>query len=240
MSGRLGGKLMLVTGGASGIGRGTADAAAREGAVVVTLDLRDADLTVDLTDARQVEAGARQLMQQHGRCDVLVNCAGICPSGTVITTEPDTWDLVLSANVRGTYLLSRAILPSMIENGGGSVVNIASNYALVGGRNAAAYCASKGALVALTRAMALDHAPEGIRVNCVCPGTVDTPLIRDPMQGLPDEQVAAITADRLRRHPMGRLGKPEDVANAVIYLASDEATWVTGAVFSVDGGYTAQ
>lgn len=128
----------------------------------------------------------------------------------------------------------------MAAAGGGSVVNIGSNYALVGGRDAAAYCASKGAVVALTRAMALDHAAQRIRVNCVCPGTVDTPLIRSPMDALSEEEAARLTESRRARHPIGRIGRPLDVALACVYLASDEAAWVTGATFAVDGGYTAQ
>lgn len=240
MTGRLEGKVVLVTGAASGIGRGIADAAVQEGATVATLDLRDADLVVDLADEQQVAEASTRVIEQYGRCDVLVHNAGVCHAGTVITTDVAVWDHTQMVNVRSVYLLSRALLPSMIDMGGGSIINIASNYATVGGRNAAAYCASKGAMVSLTRAMALDHALQGIRVNCICPGTVDTPLIREPMQHLSHERAERITEDRLSRHPIGRLGTPEDVAHAAVYLASDEAAWVTGSVFAIDGGYTAQ
>lgn len=240
MTGRLAGTVAVVTGAASGIGRGILEAFVAEGAVTVGVDRHDADITADLTDDEQIADIARHMIQHHGGCQVLVNNAGICPPGTVLTTDPHTWDQVQQINVRAVYLLSRALLPSMIENSAGSIINIASNYALVGGRNAAAYAASKGAVVALSRAMALDHATDGIRVNAICPGTVDTALIREPMTALTSEEAQQITADRLRRHPLGRLGQPADVAQAAIYLASDEATWVTGATFAIDGGYTAQ
>ena len=234
MSGRLDGKRCLVTGAASGIGRAITEACAAEGARVDGLDLQadeGADppiLPVDVADEGSVERAVAASAERLGGIDVLVNCAGILRHGTVESTDLATWESVFAVNVRGSFLMSRAAIARM--NDGGSVVNIGSNYGLVGGREAAAYSASKGAIVALTRSMALDHAERRIRVNCVCPGTVDTPLIGEPR----------VTASRLARHPIGRIGEPRDVALACVYLASDEAEWVTGAVFPIDGGYTAQ
>jgi NAD(P)-dependent dehydrogenase (short-subunit alcohol dehydrogenase family) len=223
VSGRLEGKRCLVTGAASGIGRAIAEEFASEGALVAGLD-RD---EVDVADEASVERAVAESAERLGGVDVLVNCAGILVHGTVVATALADWESVFAVNARGTFLMSRAAIPRM--SAGGSVINIASNYGIVGGREAAAYSASKGAVVALTRSMALDHAP-GVRVNCVCPGTVDTPMIGEPR----------VTESRLARHPMGRLGEPRDVAVACVYLASDEAAWVTGSVFPVDGGYTAQ
>lgn len=224
MSGRLDAKRCLVTGAASGIGRAIAEEFAAQGARVEGLD-RD---QVDVSDEASVESAVAESAERLGGVDVLVNCAGILVHGAVTETELAHWESVFAVNARGTFLMSRAAIPRM--DGGGSVVNIASNYGIVGGRNAAAYSASKGAVVALTRSMALDHAPDRIRVNCVCPGTVDTPLIGEPK----------VTESRLERHPIGRIGEPRDVALACVYLASDESGWVTGAVFPIDGGYTAQ
>jgi 3-oxoacyl-[acyl-carrier protein] reductase len=224
VSGRLEGKRCLVTGAASGIGAAIVEVFAAEGALVEAMD-RD---VVDVADEDAVERAVSDAAERLGGVDVLVNCAGVLAHGTVTSTDLAAWESVFAVNARGTFLMSRAAVPRM--SGGGSVINIASNYALVGGRDAAAYSASKGAVVALTRAMALDHAPDAVRVNCVCPGTVDTPMIGEPR----------VTESRLARHPIGRIGQPRDVALACVYLASDEAAWVTGAVFPIDGGYTAQ
>lgn len=235
----------MVTGAASGIGRAVAEVFAAEGGRVEGLDLAPeaaAPLVraCDVADESSVDAAISAAAERLEGIDVIVNCAGICPSGRVASTDLATWERTFGVNVRGTFLTSRAAIPHLAAAGGGSVVNIGSNYGLVGGRDAAAYSASKGAVVALTRAMALDHAAEGIRVNCICPGTVDTPLIRTPMDALSDEEAAAVTESRVARHPIGRIGRPIDVALACVYLASDEAAWVTGAAFPIDGGYTAQ
>lgn len=246
MGTRLAGKVCVVTGAASGIGRAIAAAIHEEGAVVAALDLHQAalgDLEViqaDVGDEASISAAVARVYDQHGRIDVLVNNAGIWAPGTVATTDQATWDRVFAVNVRGTYLASKYVIPHMQRAHYGSIVNISSNYGLVGGANAAAYTASKGAVVTLTYAMALDHAPDGIRVNCICPGTIDTPLIRGPMATMTPEELAAQHASRVRRHPIGRIGSPEEVAPGVIYLASDEAGFVTGAVLSIDGGYVAQ
>lgn len=239
--GKLAGKVIIVTGAASGIGKAIYDAVAEYGAIGEGIDLHDgpgvcaADIsTLDVVDAVAVIA------ERHGRVDGLINCAGICPSGTITTTPDEVWDRVFSVNVRGVFLTSKAVIPLMQASGGGAIVNIASNYGLVGGRNAVAYSASKGAVVSMTRAMALDYAPDRIRVNCICPGTIDTPMISVPMAGMTDEEIADVTVSRHARHPLGRIGKPEEVAPGAIYLLSDDASFVTGAVLAIDGGYTAQ
>lgn len=247
MAGRLAEKVCIITGAASGIGRALTVAMRAEGAIVVGIDVQeDAErefgiVRADVTDAGNIERAVSTIAELHGRIDVLVNNAGICPAGTVVSTEPEVWDRVFAVNVRGIYLTSRAVIPHMQRQGRGSIINIASNYGLVGGVNAAAYTASKGAVVTLTYAMALDHAPDGIRVNCVCPGTIDTPLIRAPMRTMSEEQLAAQHASRVARHPLGRIGRPEEVAPGVIYLASEaESSFVTGAVLAIDGGYVAR
>ena len=245
MSSRLEGKRCLVTGAASGIGLAVARLFADHGGRVDGLDLKGDDgaeppvRAVDVADEAAVAAAVGEAAGRLGGLDVLVNSAGVCPPGTVESTDLATWERVFAVNVRGTFLVSRAAIPHM-AGGGGSIVNLGSNYGLVGGLNAAAYCGSKGAVVALTRAMALDHADQGIRVNCVCPGTVDTPLIREPMEALKPSERERITESRLSRHPLGRIGQPEDVAFACLFLAGDEAQWVTGSILPVDGGYTAR
>jgi len=164
----------------------------------------------------------------------LVNNAALLFAGTAESQTEEEWDQIFNVNVRGVWLLSRTALPHIRAAGGGSIVNIASILSLVGARNRAAYSASKGAVLALTRAMALDHAAEKVRVNCICPGIVDTELVA---RFTPDEN-----ARRMREalHPLGRFGQPEDVAHLALFLASDESAWVTGSAFPMDGGYTAQ
>jgi NAD(P)-dependent dehydrogenase (short-subunit alcohol dehydrogenase family) len=218
-----------------------------EGAAVVGIDLQEdieqeLEIThADVTDEVSIQAAIANVHDSFGRIDVLVNNAGIWAPGTVVTTDPQTWDRIFAVNVRGAYLASRAVIPYMQRRKQGSIINISSNYGLVGGVNAAAYTASKGALVTLTYAMALDHAAEGIRVNCICPGTIDTPLIREPMKSMTVKELEAQHASRVARHPLGRIGTPEEVAPGVIYLASDsEASFVTGAILAIDGGYVAR
>lgn len=243
---RLEKKICVVTGASSGIGLSCAEAMRREGAVVVGLARRAcADpahpiLPVDVTDAVSIERAIAEIVRTHGRIDVLVVSAGINQQGTVLTTTPPEWDRLFAVNVRGAYLSCRAVLPHMQRQGGGSIVIIASNYGLVGGRNYAAYSATKGALVLLSKAMALDHSGENIRVNCVCPGTIETPMVTEPMKTLTSEEIAAVNERRKRQHPIGRIGRADEVAPGVVYLASDESSFVTGAVLPIDGGFTAQ
>jgi NAD(P)-dependent dehydrogenase (short-subunit alcohol dehydrogenase family) len=184
-------------------------------------------LQLDVRDEEQVAAAMAGL-------DVLVNVAGIGSTTTAPETPLDVWEDVFAVNARGTFLCCKHAIPGMAERRGGSIVNIASVAALVGLRNRVAYCASKGAVVALTRALAVDHVADGIRVNAVCPGTVDSPWVRRLVED------AGESLDALRaRQPMGRLGLPEEIADAVAYLASDAAAFVTGTTLVIDGGLTA-
>ncbi len=249
--GILDGKRAIVTGAASGIGRATAVLLAREGAAVVVADLDDAgiaDVVATITSAGgraaaahcdvTVEADCRRLVDAAvaslGGLDILVNSAGIIRRTDVVETTEAEWDRVMAVNVKAVFLLGRHAIPEMARGGGGVVVNIGSGWGLKGGPRAASYCASKGAVVNLTRAMAIDHGPQGIRVNCVCPGDTDTPLLRGEAEQL-GEDVAAFLLSSAER-PIRRLGTPEDTARAVVFLASDAASWVTGTTLVVDGG----
>lgn len=253
-NGSLAGKAALVTGGASGIGRATALLLAREGAAVGIVDIdreggesaareiaaaggRALFEPADVTRSADCERAVGRVARELGGLHVLFNNAGIIRRSTVVETSEADWDRILEVNVRSIFLLSRLAIPIMARAGGGSIVNTASNWGLVGGSRAAAYCASKGAVVLLTRAMAIDHGPQRIRVNCVCPGDTDTPMLRGEarMLGEPEERFLAESANC----PLGRLGRPEDVARAVLYLASDASSFVTGAALVVDGGFTA-
>lgn len=245
-AGRLKGKRAVITGAGSGIGAAISVRFSLEGAAVVAADIdREAvALTaeslgdgaigewVDVRDESSVRAlfGAAE---REGSVDILVNVAGIGSTTTVPETSNDIWDDVMAVNARGTFLCCKHALPPMIQRGTGVIVNIASVGALVGLRQRAAYCASKGAVVALTRALAIDHAQDGIRVNCVCPGTVDTPWVRRLVES--GESLDALEA----RQPMGRLGTPEEIAAAALFLAEDGSGFTTGSVFVVDGGLTA-
>jgi len=222
-------KRALVTGAGSGIGAAIARRLAADGLEVVLTDARpvegDGALQVDVRDEAQV---ARAMVD----LDVLVNAAGIGSTTNAPETPLEVWEDVFAVNARGTFLCCKHAIPGMIARGGGAIVNVASVAALVGLRNRAAYSASKGAVVALTRALAVDHVADGIRVNAVCPGTVDSPWVRR----LVDESGESL--DELRaRQPMGRLGTPEEVAEAVSYLVSAE--FVTGSLLTIDGGLTA-
>ncbi len=169
-----------------------------------------------------------------GRLDILVNNAGIIRRTTVLDITEEEWDRVMAVNVKSIFLLSQYAIPVMAKAGGGVIINTASGWGLVGGRNAVSYCASKGAVVNMTRAMALDHGEQNIRVNCICPGDTDTPMLRSEARqlGQADEQFLAEAADR----PLQRIGRPEDIAQAALYLASDAASFVTGTALVVDGG----
>jgi len=252
---RLTGKVALVTGGGSGIGRATVVQFAREGARVVILDqdrtgaeaaaraVADAGGTVrviegDVAVAADAERAVRETRAAFGRLDVLVNNAGRELVASLPETTEADWDRVVDVNLKSIFLLSRAAIPVMAAQGGGVIVNTASQLGLVGARRFGAYTASKGAVVNLTRSMALDCAPLAIRVNAVCPGAIDTPLLRRQFTGRPGPQ--GTLDDLARLHPLGRLGRPEEVSAAIVFLASDEATFVTGSILVVDGGYTAQ
>jgi meso-butanediol dehydrogenase/(S,S)-butanediol dehydrogenase/diacetyl reductase len=245
---RLSGKVAIITGGGSGIGKAIAMAFVREGAKVVIagrdgkkLERAAAEIggeclavSVDVSKASDAQKLVDAALEKFQRINVLVNNAAVLLPGTAESLSEEDFDQTFSINVRGLWLLSRAVLPQMRAAGGGSIVNIASVLSMVGARNRVAYAASKGAVMAMTKAMALDHAAENIRVNCICPGIVAT------------EMVARFNLDentrrqRVAMHPVGRFGQPDDVASAAVFLASDESGWTTGSVITVDGGYSAQ
>jgi len=238
---RFTGRRALVTGAGSGIGEAVARGLHAEGAEVVLADVagdrveavaaelgeRAQALTLDVRDEDAVSGAV-------GGLDVLANVAGIGSTTNAPDTPLEVWENVFAVNARGTFLCCKHALPSMIERGGGAIVNIASVAGMIGLPNRAAYSASKGAVIALTRALAIDHVRDGVRVNAVCPGTVDSPWVRRLVEDVGE------SLDSLRaRQPMGRLGTPEEVADAVLYLASDAAAFVTGSALVIDGGLTA-
>jgi len=229
----------MVTGGGSGIGAAVARRLAADGFEVVVSDasLEAATAVASELGAHVLELDVRdeqQVAPAMADVDVLINVAGIGSTTNAPETPLDVWENVFAVNARGTFLCCKHAIPGMIARGGGSIVNVASVAALVGLRNRAAYSASKGAVVSLTRALAIDHVGDGIRVNAVCPGTVDSPWVRR----LVEESGESIDALR-QRQPMGRLGTPDEIAESVAYLASDRAAFVTGSVLVIDGGLTA-
>jgi NAD(P)-dependent dehydrogenase (short-subunit alcohol dehydrogenase family) len=240
----------LVTGAASGIGRATAERLARDGCRLALFD-RDAEgleatastlagavtTVVDLCDRDGVSAAVAEVVERWGGIDVLVNNAGIGFAASVLATDPAEWDLTLGVNLTAPFLMSRAVLPVMLEAGSGVIVNVASVAGVVGIRNRAAYCASKAGLVGLTRAMAADHAHQGIRVNAICPGTVETEWIGKILSNSADPAADRRTMEQ--RQLDGRMGSPEEVAAGIAFLASDEARFVNGSIFVMDGGMTA-
>jgi NAD(P)-dependent dehydrogenase (short-subunit alcohol dehydrogenase family) len=245
---RLENKIAIVTGGGSGIGKAIAVAYAREGAHVVIagrdskklahvaeeLGSRCLAVTADVSKSGDVQKLVRATLEKFKGVNVLVNNAAVLLPGTAESLSEQDFDQTFNINVRGLWLLSRAVLPHMRAAGGGSIINIGSVLSLLGARNRVAYSASKGAVVAMTRAMALDHAAENIRVNCICPGIVETELVAKFNL---DENARR---QRVAMHPMGRFGQPEDVASTAVFLASDESGWTTGSAMTVDGGYSAQ
>jgi meso-butanediol dehydrogenase/(S,S)-butanediol dehydrogenase/diacetyl reductase len=252
---RLKDRVCIITGGGSGIGRASALLFAREGARLAVADKRlqaaeavASECTGEGAQALPVEADvARAIDVQRmvaatvaafGRLDVLVNNAGYGIAGSVVETDEQAWDDLMAVNVRGVYLCCKYAIPAMKANGGGTIVNTASVVAAVGIRDRAAYCASKGAVAALTRAVAIDHVGDGIRCNAVAPGTVDTPYFDRILKTSADP--AAVRRKLEERQLLGRLGKPEEIAAAILFLAGDESRFATGTILTIDGGMTAQ
>lgn len=245
------GKVAVVTGAGSGIGRGISLRLARFGAAVAVLDIDDlkASQTVeqindqqgsavalkcDVRRAADCRAAVEAVIQKWGKIDILCNCAGIAIRKDIIDLSEEEWDRALDVTLKGIFLLSREVVPHMIHAGGGSIINIGSGWSLKGGPRAASYCAAKGGAVNLTRAMAIDHGRDKIRVNCVCPGDVDTPMLHSECAQL-GEDAQAFMKEAANR-PLARVGTPEDIANAVLFLASPMSDWITGAALVVDGG----
>lgn len=250
---RLADKVVLITGGGTGIGRGIALACAREGAKVAVVGRRLAKLqetvsevkaaggeaiavACDVSRAADVQNAINKVVETYGKLNVLVNNAGVLSVSTIEEIPEDEWDRLIDANLKGPFLMCRAALPEFRKVGGGSIVNVGSVLGLVAMKKRAAYCASKGGLTLLTKAVAIDHGHENIRANCICPSIVETDLVSELFK-TPDGERAKL--ERLATIPLARFGKPNDIAGLAVFLASDESSWLTGAAIPVDGGLTA-
>ena len=249
---RLAGKVALITGGTSGIGRATAGLFAREGAAValigrnqkrgkeVVREIVDAGgetafIACDVRVADQCREAVAQTLERFGRIDVLYNNAGVFYPNSVRDCTEQEWDETIDSSLKGAFLMSKYALPSMIERGTGSIIHCSSGWGIQGGDKAAAYCAAKGGLVVLTKAMAIDHGPDGIRVNCVCPGDVDTDMVRRDWIDKADDPAAKEQA-LIDLAPLKRIATPEEIAAVILFLASHEARFMTGAAVPIDGG----
>jgi NAD(P)-dependent dehydrogenase (short-subunit alcohol dehydrogenase family) len=251
---RLKDKVALITGGTSGIGEATAILFAREGAQVaitgrdekrghaVTAGILESGgkavfIRTDVRKAAECRRAVDETLRAFGKLDILFNNAGVFYPHTILDCSEEEWDLQLDVNLKGTFLMSKFALPGMIQQGSGVIINNSSGWGIVGGDRAVAYCASKGGVVLLTKAMAIDHGSQGIRVNCICPGDVDTPMLPEDarMRGVKWEDYLAGCANR----PLGRIGTVDEIAKAALFLASEDSSFMTGAALVVDGGGTA-
>jgi NAD(P)-dependent dehydrogenase (short-subunit alcohol dehydrogenase family) len=245
-------KVALVSGGASGIGKACAELLSTVGAKVAILDIDDKRgkeiveeindqgrkalyIKCDVGQDKSCKSAVEEAVDKLGGLDILVAAAGVVTRASVLETSEADWEKTLAVNLKSVYLLSTYVIPLMAQAGGGTIITVGSGWGLVGGKDAAAYCASKGAVVLLTKAMALDHGSQNIRVNCVCPGDTDTPMLRSEAIGL------GISYDQLVKEssdsrPLGRIGTPMEIAQTVLFLASDASSYMTGSVLVVDGG----
>jgi len=250
---RLEGKVAIVTGAGSGIGKATAELFAREGAKVAAVDwnTESGQQTVqtirraggeslfcpaDVSKARDVESVVRQVQEHYGRLNILVNNAAIALMGQLVDTTEEVWDKVQSVNLKGVFLGCKFAIPAIIASGGGAVVNMASILGFVGDPDMAAYCAAKGGVIALTKVAALTYGPKGVRVNCICPGDVDTPMVQDYFNHSPDPNRAR--QEISSKYALRRIASPEEIARVALFLASDESSFVTGSMLVVDGALT--
>ena len=246
--GNLKDRVAIVTGAASGIGLACAERLAKEGAIVVGTDLNEpADWqavqdaspgswfrTLDVTDGAAQNSVAQQAVETHGRIDILVTAAGVGDGGPVGWLEEDAWDRVIDINLKGTYLSIKSVLDTMVNQRSGSIITVASIEGINGTEGGSAYNASKGGVVLLTKNVAIDYGKVGVRCNTICPGFIDTPMLRGLMDPMPD-----VKSDIVRETKVGRLGRPEEIAGAAYFLASDDSSFITGHTLVVDGGYTA-
>jgi NAD(P)-dependent dehydrogenase (short-subunit alcohol dehydrogenase family) len=252
---RVKGKVTVITGGADGIGKETALLFGREGARLVIADydsekvvqienslkergIESLSIKTDIRNSAEVQQMAELAIRRFGRIDILVNNAGAAGAVPVVELTEDNWDRIVDTNLKGVYLCCKHIIPKMIQGGGGVIVNMASVLAFIGRVRASAYNAAKGGVVALTKNMALDYVADNIRINAVCPGFVDTDLVRRYVNA--SENPAKTYEELVQLHPMGRLAKPEEIAYSVLFLASDESSFITGSSLIIDGGYSAR